>query len=179
MKERDREVKNIFLIGYRGTGKTTVAQILAERLGWSWTDADAVLEARHARNIRAIFAEEGESGFREKESAILDEIVRLDRQVIATGGGIILKPENRRRLRSAGCVVWLMGDANTLWKRVQQDVTTQERRPQLTVGGKDEIEELLRTREPLYRECADLMVDTTDRSPEEVALAILAQITTV
>src|SRR6516225_8209056 len=96
MKERDREVKNIFLIGYRGTGKTTVAQILAERLGWSWTDADAVLEARHARNIRAIFAEEGESGFREKESAILDEIVRLDRQVIATGGGIILKPENRR-----------------------------------------------------------------------------------
>jgi shikimate kinase len=163
-----------FLIGYRGSGKTTVARLLAQRLGWSWLDADEVLENRHGRSIRTIFAEEGEAGFREKESAVLVGLCKLDRHVIATGGGVVLRPENRARLRAAGRIIWLTADPLTLWKRMQQDTTTMERRPVLSQGGLAEIEELLRIREPSYASCADLTVDTTTQSPEEVAAFILA-----
>ncbi len=159
----------IFLIGYRGTGKTTVARLLAERLGWHWLDADALLEARHGRSIRTIFAEEGEAGFRDKESALLPELCRLHNHVIATGGGVILRPTNRDQLRTAGHVIWLTADAATLWQRIQGDRTTSERRPNLTGGGLAEVEELLRVREPLYRECAHATFSTVDRGPEEVA----------
>jgi shikimate kinase len=164
----------LFLIGYRGSGKTTVAQLLARQLEWAWCDADAVLESRHGRTIRQIFEQEGEAGFRDKETALLLEQCGLERQVIATGGGIVLRPENRRRLREAGHVVWLTADHQTLWRRLQQDASTAERRPALTVGGLPEIEELLRAREPLYRECAHQVVDTAGRTPQEIADAILA-----
>jgi shikimate kinase len=164
----------IFLTGSRGTGKSTVARLLAERLGWDWVDADAVIEARAGRSIREIFAAEGEAGFRARETAELAELCQRRRHVIATGGGIVLAEENRRRIRQAGWVVWLTADPETLWRRIQQDATTADRRPNLTVGGLSEVEELLRRREPLYRECADLQVDTARRSPEEVAELILA-----
>jgi len=163
----------LFLIGYRGSGKTTVARLLAERLGWIWSDADDVLEARHGRSIRQIFAEEGETGFRDKEAALLAEFCNLQQHVVATGGGVVLRPENRQRLREAGRVVWLTADAQTLWRRLEHDAATTERRPALTVGGLAEIEELLAVREPLYRACADLVVDTTGRSAAAVADAIL------
>ena len=164
----------IFLVGYRGTGKSTVARLLAERLGWGWVDADELLERRHGRSIRQIFAEEGEAGFRDKEAAILEELCRGERLVVATGGGIVLREDNRRRLRAAGRVVWLTADAMTIWRRLQEDPTTGARRPTLTVGGLAEVEELLRVREPLYRECADLTVSTDGRTPEEIVAAILA-----
>jgi shikimate kinase len=166
---------NLFLIGYRGTGKTTVTRLLADRLGWDWADADTLLEARAGRSIRRIFAEDGEAAFRNLESALLYELCQGERRVIATGGGIILRAENRERLRSAGRTVWLTADAQTLWQRLQADAATAERRPQLTVGGLAEVEELLRLREPLYRACADLIVETTDRSPAEVVEAILRE----
>jgi shikimate kinase len=164
---------SIFLIGYRGTGKSTVARLLAGRLGWGWVDADELLESQHGRTIRQIFAEEGEAGFRDKEAAILDELCRGERLVVATGGGVVLREENRRRMRAAGRVVWLTADAQTVWRRLQQDPTTAERRPALTVGGLAEVEELLRVREPHYRECADLRVDSAACSPAEVVEAIL------
>src|SRR5438046_967396 len=97
---------NIFLIGYRGAGKTTVARLLADRLGWDWLDADALLEAQHGRSVRTIFQEEGEGGFRTKEALVLEQLCRGQRQVIATGGGVVLRPENRDRLRASGWVVW-------------------------------------------------------------------------
>ena len=158
----------IFLIGYRGSGKTSVARILAERLGWDWLDADSVLETRHGRSIREIFATEGEEGFRDKEAALLGEFCRSNRHVIATGGGVVLRPANRDKLKT-GFVVWLTADAATLWQRISRDAGTAERRPNLTVGGLAEVEQLLREREPLYRECADLIVDTTGRTLEEIA----------
>ena len=164
----------LFLIGYRGSGKTTVARLLAEQLGWRWCDADAALETRHGRSIRQIFAEEGEAGFRDKEDAILADLCKLERHVIATGGGIVLRPENRQRLAQAGRVVWLTADASTLWQRLQEDATTPERRPTLSVGGLAEIEEMLRVREPLYRSCAHQVVDTRQRSAAEVAALVLA-----
>jgi shikimate kinase len=160
--------ERVFLVGYRGTGKSTVARLLAGRLGWAWADADELLEGRHGRSIRAIFAEEGESGFRDKEAAVLEELCRRPRHVIATGGGVVLRPENRQRLRAAGTVVWLTASAPTLWQRLERDATTGERRPPLTVGGLAEIEELLQARQPLYAAVAHLSVDTERRLPDEV-----------
>ncbi|MCI0379082.1 MAG: shikimate kinase [Gemmataceae bacterium] len=160
-------MKRIFLIGYRGTGKTTVARLLAEKLGWQWCDADALLEQRHGKTIRQIFAEEGESGFRDKEAALFEELSQLEDHVIATGGGIVLRPENRELLRR-GKVIWLTADAGTIWTRLLQDATTAERRPNLTQGGLPEIEEMLHTRTPLYAACADVTVDVSNRSPEDI-----------
>src|SRR5262245_5811404 len=128
-------VQLVFLIGYRGSGKTTVARLLAQRLSWQWLDADAVLEARHERSIRQIFAEEGEAGFRDKEVAWLEEFCRYSKHVVATGGGVILRERNRQLLREAGYVVWLTADSATLWQRIGADTSTQDRRPNLTVGG--------------------------------------------
>jgi shikimate kinase len=165
---------NVLLIGPRGAGKTTVARLLAERLGWTWLDADAVLEARFGRSIRSIFQEEGEAGFRDREAAVLRELCRVRGQVIATGGGVVLRADNRERLRASGRVVWLTADSGTLWQRLQADAATPERRPTLTVGGLAEVESLLQAREPLYRTCADQVVSTVGRSPPEVVDAILA-----
>src|SRR5207247_4598479 len=103
--------------------------LLADRLGWVAVDADAPLELRAGRTIRAIFAEEGEAGFREREAALLAEICRGQRQVVATGGGVILRADNRQRLREAGWGVGLTADAPTLWQRLQADPTTGDRRP--------------------------------------------------
>jgi shikimate kinase len=164
----------IFLVGYRCTGKTTVARLLAERLGWNWLDADALLEEQAGRTIRALFADEGEAEFRRRESAVLADLCRCQRHVIATGGGVVLSPENRARLREAGTVIWLTADAETIWQRLQADVSTAERRPALTVGGLAEIQQLLQVREPLYRACAGWSVDTAGRPPEEVAERILS-----
>ena len=166
----------LFLVGYRGTGKTTVARRVAARLGWPWMDADALLEERAGKTIRAIFAEEGEAGFRRREAAILEELCAEGGRVVATGGGVVLSPGNRALLRSAGLVVWLRADAETIWRRLQADATTAERRPALTIGGRAEVEELLRLREPLYRECAGWTVETARHTPEEVAESVVAAV---
>jgi shikimate kinase len=162
----------LFLIGYRGSGKTIVARLLAEKLDWRWIDADIKLEERYGRSIRRIFEEEGEAGFRDKEAAVLQELCSSQGLVVATGGGIVLRPANRERLRAAGRVIWLTADAETLWQRLQGDTTTPERRPHLAGGGLLEIQQLLEVRRPLYQACADITVDTTDCSPEIVACRI-------
>jgi shikimate kinase len=167
---------NLFLIGYRGTGKTTVAELVARRLRWEYIDADPVLESRHGRSIAQIFADEGEAGFREKESELLAELCAGERRVIATGGGVVLRPDNRARLRDAGLCVWLTADPPTIAARLATDPATWARRPNLTVGGLAEIEELLKIREPLYGECADWTVTTVGRTPGEIAEEILERI---
>ena len=158
----------IFLIGYRGTGKTTVAKLLAKKLGWSWLDADEVLEARFGQDIRTIFAEKGVEAFRAKESAVLAELCTLSNHVIATGGGVIMGPENRELMRQVGFVVWLTADPQTLWERLQEDASTAQRRPDLTCGGLAEVEQVLAIRQPLYAACAHLTVDTVGREPADV-----------
>ncbi len=160
----------LFLIGYRGAGKTTVAQLLADKLGWIWADADAVLEDRWGRTIKEIFAEEGEASFRDKEAAILEELCGYDGCVIATGGGVILRDDNRDRLK-LGPVVWLQAPANVLWQRLQADPATNEQRPALAQGGFTEIEALLTARTPLYEAAQNLTIDAT-QTPEQIAEAI-------
>jgi len=158
----------ILLIGYRCTGKTTVARLLADRLGWHWLDADEVLEKRRGRSIVEIFQQDGESAFRELETAILAELCALNEHVIATGGGVILQEGNRSLLRRSGQVVWLTADVETIWQRLQADASSGKPRPLLSVGGRVEVEQMLRAREPLYRESADIIVDTRARKPEQI-----------
>src|SRR6188768_2626659 len=114
-----KPVMHLFLIGYRGSGKTTVGRLLADRLGWAFLDADAVLEDRYGRTIREIFAAEGEAGFRDKESAVLADLCTRTDTVIATGGGIVLREVNRRLLNQNGFVTWLTADPPTLLARIQ------------------------------------------------------------
>jgi 3-dehydroquinate dehydratase/shikimate dehydrogenase len=161
----------VYLIGYRGTGKTSTARRLADKLGWSWIDADEFLQTRHGRTIREIFAEEVEKGFRDKEATLLQELSQYSEHVIATGGGVILRQENRVLLKR-GTVVWLQAPADILCQRLQQDAASAESRPDLAQGGLAEIEELMRLRAPLYEECHDFVVNTAEQSPEEVAEAI-------
>lgn len=151
------------LIGYRGTGKTTLAEPLAARLGWVPVDVDVEIEGAAECSIREIFEEGGEEEFRRIERAVIADLVKQDRLVLAAGGGSILDRDTRRDFVAAGPVVWLKASADTIDRRLHGDVTTAERRPSLTAaGGRVEIEELLAVREPLYRETATLIV-TTDR----------------
>jgi shikimate kinase len=166
----------VFLIGYRCAGKTTVGKLVAERLGWAFLDLDEQLEKRQGQTIRSLFERYGEAGFRRMESALLEESCRLRRHVIATGGGAVLDGNNRECLRKSGRVAWLAADSQTVWHRLLNDPATAHRRPNLTQGGLEEIEHLLRVREPFYRECADCTVDTANRSPEDAAALILAHL---
>ena len=164
----------LYLIGARGTGKSTVGRVLATRLGWGFIDADERLEAAAGKTIAEIFAAEGEQGFRDRESAVLAELAGLSRHVIATGGGIVLREANRELLRRSGTVVWLTATPEIANVRLSTDPTTAARRPNLTPqGGIEEMRAVMAAREPLYREVAQIIVDTASPSPESIADAIL------
>lgn len=163
----------ITLIGYRGSGKSTVAAPLADRLGWGWVDADVEIERRAGRSIREIFAEEGEPVFRQMEVDVIADCLQRENLVIAAGGGAILNPQTRNRMRTAGLVVWLKASIDTLTERILADPTTADRRPNLTSGGgRDEIENLLAEREPLYVECAHRILTVEGQTPDELARTI-------
>ena len=167
----------ISLIGYRGTGKTTVARHLAGALECDWIDADDEIERVAGKSISEIFAENGEPHFRDVETQVVAELCRRTNVVLALGGGAVVRRENRELLAGQEHVVWLRADVETILQRVSDDATTADRRPNLTVaGGREEIATVLADRTPLYRECATLEVDTSDRSPEEVAREILSRV---
>ena len=164
----------IFLIGYRGSGTTTVGRALAARLGWEFLDADERIETAAGMSIKDIFRTAGEPAFRDLESATLAQLVALTRTVVATGGGAVLREQNRTLLRS-GFVAWLTASPETLAARIETDPTTATRRPKLTAaGGVEEVRALLAVRTPLYAEVADFVVDAEQLSPDAAADAILA-----
>ena len=169
--------RNFYLVGYRGTGKSTVGRLIAAELGWPFVDLDERIEADARMSIAGIFVAEGEAGFRAREAAALVRAGSVSDgppSVIATGGGIILREENRRLLKATGFVVWLQASAESIWERIQTDTLTAARRPNLTAaGGLPEIVELLAVRERYYTEIAAARVPTDARSPEAVATAIL------
>jgi shikimate kinase len=165
---------NIILVGYRGSGKTTVGRLLAERLGRPFADADDLIEAGAGMSIADIFVAEGEVGFRDREAAALADLCARTGWVIATGGGAVLRDANRRLLKSSGFVVWLTASPDTLWARLQTDPTTAARRPNLTAaGGRAEVEALAAARAPIYREVADFVSIGDGLSPGALADAIL------
>jgi shikimate kinase len=169
--------KPIFLIGYRGTGKSAVARDLAEHLGYDSTDADEEIERRTGKSITEIFVGNGESAFRDLESHLVDELARLRRTVVALGGGAVLREANRTAIRAAGPVVWLTAPVDVIVQRLAADPATASRRPNLTnTGGREEIEAVLNERTPIYRECATLIVDTDGKTCAQVAHEIAANL---
>jgi shikimate kinase len=167
----------LFLIGYRGTGKSTVGKRLAERMEKRhlFVDADPYLEAREGRTIKEMFAAEGEAYFRDREAEVVAALAQLDDHVLALGGGAILRDSTRQILRQRGKSIWLQAKPETIYARIQADPTTADRRPNLTVsGGYNEIKELLARREPIYQECADFTVDTEGKDVEQIVSEILS-----
>ena len=164
--------RGLALVGYRGSGKTTVGRIVAARLGWPFADADQELEARAGRSIYAIFEESGEPAFRDLEESTLRDLTARHPLVLATGGGAILRECNRLALREFGTVAWLRADPSTLTDRLGR---ASGNRPALTPAGLlGEIAEVLEARAPLYRDVADLVVETAGRPPAAIASEILA-----
>jgi shikimate kinase len=152
---------NIFLVGMMGAGKTSVGKLLAKRLGKTFHDSDQVIESRTGVKIAVIFELEGEAGFRAREAAVIDELTQLEDVVLATGGGAVLEPRNRERLKARGTVVYLRASASELWSRTRHD----RNRPLLqTADPYARLCELHAQRDPLYREAADVTVDTGTQS---------------
>jgi shikimate kinase len=150
--------QNICLVGMMGAGKTTVGRQLAKRLGRRFVDADHEIEARTGVRIPTIFEIEGEAGFRRREAEAIEALTREHGLVLATGGGAVLDPANRRRLREAGLVVYLRVLPLVLYERTRHD----RNRPLLQVADPlGRLEELFGQRDPLYREVADVIVDTS------------------
>jgi shikimate kinase len=151
----------VFLIGFRGTGKTTLGRLLARKLKYVFVDTDQRICQRKGASIKAIIDREGWDGFRRCEAEVLTELGDAVRSVIATGGGAVLHQRFWQAIKNKAIVIRLTADNSVLLQRLCRDTSTEENRPSLT--GKamsQEILEVLREREPLYREYADFTVDT-------------------
>lgn len=165
---------NVVLIGYRGTGKSTVGKIVAARLGRIPVSTDAEIVKRAGQNIPDIVAKHGWDYFRDLESQVCKEVAVQDGLVIDTGGGAILRPENVEALKNSGKLFWLTASVETITKRIGRDT----QRPSLT-GTKsfvDEIQEILRERTPKYESAADHVITTDGRSIVQIADEILARL---
>ncbi len=166
----------LYLIGYRCTGKTTVGRELARRLGWDFADTDAVLVENFGMSIAEWVEARGWARFRAAEREVLARISRAPGVaaprpgiVVATGGGVILDPENLRRMRETGRTVWLRATPETIRQRMAGDAVTEAQRPPLTGGAADdEIDRVLAERTPRYAEAADLTVDTDNADPDGI-----------
>lgn len=164
---------SLFLVGPMGAGKSTVGRLLAERLGFDFHDSDHEIEARTGATIPMIFDIEGEAGFRRREAQVIDELTQKPNIVLATGGGAVLRADNRKHLRSRGFVIYLHSDVDNLFERVRHD----RKRPLLQNDDpKGTLAEILRQREPLYREVADLVVQTEAVPVSNVVRRILTQL---
>lgn len=163
---------NIVLIGYRGTGKSTVGRLLASRLGHQLVSTDAEIVKRAQRTVPEIIAQEGWEYFRDLESDICRELAGRDQLVIDTGGGAILRTQNIDALKKHGTLFWLTASVETIAKRIGSD----NQRPSLT-GNKsfvDEIEEVLQERVPKYQAAADHVIATDHRSVTQLVETVLA-----
>ncbi len=161
---------NLFLIGPMGAGKSTIGKQLAKELKLEFYDADQEIEARTGANIEWIFSIEGEEGFRKREATVIDELSQMQGIVLATGGGAILTPDNRNRLAARGTVVYLYTTVEQQVRRTARD----KRRPLLQNDAPDDtLKELMVSRDPLYREIADMVVVTDGRTVRSVSTEVI------
>jgi shikimate kinase len=167
---------SIVLIGARGSGKSTIGRKLADRLWQSFVDVDEQIVRRAGKTIRDIFEQDGEERFRQHETEVICEVVLLPEQVVALGGGSLVREENRVALRdNHHKLIYLRCDTRELARRIKADPTSGATRPSLTQygGGVEEIEFLLNLREAVYRECMHAEVDVTNLTPEEAVVHIV------
>jgi shikimate kinase len=168
------EKNKIALVGFRATGKSLIGRGLAESLGWGLVDMDDRLVESFGESIQEWVARFGWEAFRAEESKVLSTLSEEGRVVVATGGGVVLRPENREVLGSRFYVVWLRAEKDTILTRLAKDPRTAGYRPPLTgLSQEDEIEAMLIERRPLYEAVADLVLDTDELAPQEIVSSIL------
>ncbi|MEP6708760.1 MAG: shikimate kinase [Verrucomicrobiota bacterium] len=166
----------IVLIGFMGMGKSSVGQLLAERTGWRKFDTDELVAAKFALPIAEIFARFGEDRFRDAETSALRELPREGDSIVVTGGGTILRAKNVQLLREIGTIVCLNADEERLFERL----ASRRNRPLLqTSDPRATMKELLRSRETIYKKAADIMIDTSDLTHEEVADEVIKELKTL
>jgi shikimate kinase len=162
----------VFLVPM-GAGKTTIGKYLAQQLKLRFADTDSEIEARTGADIPWIFDVEGEQGFRDREQKVLEEMTQWDDVVLATGGGVVLRPENRRALAGRGFVVYLYATVDEQVRRTRRD----RQRPLLQDGDPEQVlRELMAVRDPLYREIADHIIETDSCSPKTVAQRLVREL---
>ena len=163
----------VFLVGPMGAGKTTIGKYLAQHLKLRFADTDTEIEERTGADIPWIVDVEGESGFRDREQQVVEEMTLWDGVVLATGGGVVLRPENRRALAGRGFVVYLYATVDEQVRRTRRD----KRRPLLQSGDQEQtLRTLMAERDPLYREIADHIIETDTCSPKTVAQRLVREL---
>ena len=156
-----------------GAGKSTIGRLLAKELRYTFKDSDREIEARTGADIPWIFDVEGEEGFRLREEAMIAELAKEDGIVLATGGGVVMRESNRKALSQGGLVVYLRPSVEQQLQRTAKD----RQRPLLQTSDPEQVlRDLIAKRDPLYREIADLIIDTDQRGPKVVVNAIVARL---
>jgi shikimate kinase len=165
--------KNVYLVGLMGAGKTTIGRALAKRLDLGFVDSDRVVEERTGVSIPTVFEIEGEDGFRKREAQVIADLAQARGLVVATGGGAVLRPENRSNMRGNGFVVYLNVPPHLLWERTRHD----KNRPLLKVANPmNRLRELYVERDPYYREVADLIVDGSRMKTQGILQLLVKEI---
>ena len=161
---------HLYLIGYRGSGKSTVGRMLAQRLSRPHVDSDDLIESESGMSIKDIFATKGEAWFRDLEAKVVSEVsASAVPTVVSFGGGAVLRETTQTILKSTGTCVWLSASADYLFERIQSDQATQLRRPNLSQsGGFTEVADILAKRTPIYRRLSDLTVVVEGKTPDEI-----------
>ncbi len=168
---------NLFLIGYRCTGKTTIGKSIAATIDWSFVDSDLLVIKECKKSIKDIIDTQGWQAFRRMERSMIKQVCTKDRQVVATGGGAVLDTKNVRAMETSGIIVWLRATAETIRERMLQDETDQTLRPALTEKGSvAEIEEVLLARHPYYDNASDFAIPTDDVPVNEITKRIIQEI---
>jgi shikimate kinase len=162
----------LILVGFMGTGKSSIGRLVAKRIGFQFMDTDHHLESREGKSVAKIFSERGEAAFRDLETRTIESLAHLTRCVIATGGGAVLREENRRLLRELGFVVALSAAPEVIYERVARN----DKRPLVqTENPRETIKQLLAARAEHYREAAQFTLDTSTIPHAEAAEKIIAE----
>jgi shikimate kinase len=165
---------NIALIGFMGAGKSTIGRAVARKLRMDFVETDALAEERAGKSVSVIFSSDGEAAFRSIESEVTEAAALKDGTVISCGGGIVLNPLNIEHLRTKATIVYLQADPHTVWQRI---TLSSEIRPLLQVGDTlKTIEDLLRYRQPLYRDAADIIIETSGRGVNDIVNDLMMEL---